>query len=350
MSKRIRIGLVAAFSISTSAAVWTASSAAADPIADFYKQNGLTIVVGFGVGGGYDVYSRSLARHWPKHLAGAPTVVVRNMPGAGSMAAANFIATNAPKDGSQIATFSRSIPTQPLFDSTGVQFDALKLNWIGSPAAEVSVVFAKSGKGFRTVDDLRAKPMVVPASGYGADSAVYPFVVNALLDTKMKVVTGYRGSGDFMLAIERGEVDGTGGSSISTLRSTRPAWLKEKSIDVILQLALRKHADFPDVPLVTDLAKNDADRQIMRLVFSRQEIAFPYAAPPDVPADRLKALRESFLATLKDPAFVAEAEKLGLEVSPVTADETLRILQEAYSSSPELIARARAAVTPPPTQ
>src|SRR5690606_1029341 len=142
-------------------------------------------------------------------------------------------------------------------DPQGVQFDALKLNWLGSPASEVSVIFAQGGKGFKTVEDLRARPIVVPASGLGADSAVYPFVVNALLGTKMKVVTGYRGAGDFMLAIERGEVEGSGGSSVSTLRSTRPAWLKEKSIDVLLQLALRKHPDFPDVPLVTDLAASE---------------------------------------------------------------------------------------------
>ncbi|HEY8579464.1 MAG TPA: tripartite tricarboxylate transporter substrate-binding protein [Beijerinckiaceae bacterium] len=340
MSKRALLSIVGVLSIS--------APAAASPLADFYKSQGLTIVVGFVVGGGYDVYSRALSRHWGKHLPGNPTIVVRNMPGAGSMAAANYIYTSAPKDGSHIATFSRSIPTQPLFDPQGVQFDALKLNWIGSPASEVSVVFAQGGKGFKTVDDLRARPMVVPASGLGADSAVYPFVVNALLGTKMKVVTGYRGSGDFMLAIERDEAEGMGGSSISTLRSTRPAWLKEKSIDVLLQLALRKHPDFPDVPLVTDLAANADDRQVMQLIFSRQEIAFPFAAPPGVPEDRLKALRDSFQATLKDPGLIAEAEKLGLEISPVTGEETLKILQEAYSASPELLKRARAAVTPPP--
>ena len=247
----------------------------ADALADFYKANPVTIVVGFGVGGGYDVYSRALSRHMGKHMPGSPGVLVRNMPGAGSMAAANYIYNNAPKDGSQFATFSRSIPTQPLFDTTGVQFDALKLNWIGSPASEVSVVFSPVEKNFRTIEDLRARQMVVPASGLGADSAVYPFVINALLGTKMKVVTGYQGSGDFMLAIERNEVDGMGGSSISTLRSTRPQWLKDKKIDLILQIALRKHPDYPDVPLALDFVKDPSDRKVMELIFSRQEIAFP---------------------------------------------------------------------------
>ena len=319
--------------------------AQADAIADFYKANPITIVVGFGPGGGYDVYSRALSRHMAKHVPGAPSIVVRNMPGAGSMAAANYIYNNAPKDGSHIATFSRSIPTQPLFDNSGVQFDALKLNWVGSPAAEVSVVFSPVEKGFRTIEDLRARPMAVPASGLGADSGVYPLVINALLGTKMKIVTGYRGSGDFMLAIERGEVDGMGGSSISTLRSTRPQWLKEKTINLILQIALRKHADYPDVPLALDFVKDPVDRKVMELIFSRQEIAFPYAAPPGIPSDRLAALRKSFAETLRDPAFVQEAEKMGLEVSPVSGEEVLKILTQAYAASPDILARARQVVT-----
>lgn len=323
----------------------TAGPARADALADFYKVTPVTIVVGFGVGGGYDVYSRTMARHMGKHMPGAPNVVVRNMPGAGSMAAANYIYNTAPKDGSQFATFSRSIPTQPLFDSAGVQFDALKLNWIGSPASEVSVVFAPVEKNFRTIEDLRARQMVVPASGLGADSAVYPFVINALLGTKMKVVTGYQGSGDFMLAIERNEVDGMGGSSISTLRSTRPQWLKEKKIDLILQIALRKHADYPNVPLALDFVKDPSDRKVMELIFSRQEIAFPYAAPPGLPADRLAALRKGFDDTMRDQAFVQEAEKMGLEVSPVNGDEVLKILSAAYATAPDLVERARQAVT-----
>jgi len=322
-----------------------ASAAMADPVSEFYKGTNLTIVVGFGVGGGYDVYTRTLARHMQRHVPGAPNIVVRNMPGAGSMAAANFIYNTAPKDGSQFGVFSRSIPTQPLFDTQGVQFDALKFNWIGSPAAEVSVVFAAGNRPFRNVDDLRAREMVVAASGLGADSAVYPFTLNSFLGTRFKVVTGYRGSADFMLAIERGEVDGSAGSSISTLRSTRPAWLSEKTINILLQLALRKHPDFPDVPLVTDLAKSESDRKAMELIFSRQEIAFPYAAPPGVPADRVAALRKAFMATMSDKAMVEEATKIGLEVSPLSGEEVLKLLKSAYESSPEVIKRAKTAVT-----
>ncbi len=331
--------------LATAAGLALSAPARGDAVADFYKDNTVTIVVGFGVGGGYDVYARALTRYMPRHMPRAPTMVVRNMPGAGSMAAANYIYNNAPKDGTQFATFSRSIPSQPLFDSAGVQFDALKLNWIGSPASEVSVVFSPVDKKFRTIEDLRAREMAVPASGMGADSAVYPMVINALLGTRMKIVTGYQGSGDFMLAIERGEVDGMGGSSISTLRSTRPQWLKERKVDFILQIALRKHPDYPDVPLALDLVKDMNDRKVMELIFSRQEIAFPFAAPPAIPTDRLAALRKGFMDTLRDPAFVQEAEKMGLEVSPVSGEEVLKILQANYATAPALIDRARKAVT-----
>ena len=335
----------AAFLAAAAAGMGSSAPARADTVADFYKANPVTIVVGFGVGGGYDVYSRALTRHMGRHMPGGPSMLVRNMPGAGSMAAANYIYNNAPKDGSQFATFSRSIPSQPLFDSAGVQFDAQNLNWIGSPASEVSVVFAPSDKKFRTIDDLRTREMAVPASGLGADSAVYPLVINALLGTRMRIVTGYQGSGDFMLAIERGEVDGMGGSSISTLRSTRPQWLKEKKIDLILQIALRKHPDYPDVPLALDFVKDPDDRKVMELIFSRQEIAFPYAAPPGLPADRLAALRKAFNDTLRDTAFVQEAEKMGLEVSPISGDDVLKIVQANYATAPALVERASKAVT-----
>ena len=320
--------------------------ARADALADYYRANPITIVVGFGVGGGYDVYARTLARHMGKHMPGEPGFVVRNMPGAGSMTAVNYIFNNAPKDGTQFGTFSRSVPTQPLFDMTGVQFEALKLNWIGSPASEVSVVFARIEKNFRTIEDLRTREMVVPASGHSADSAVYPFILNALLGTKMKVVTGYQGSGDFMLAIERNEVDGMGGSSILTLRSTRPQWLKEKKIEIILQISLRKHADYQDKPLALDFVTDPNDRKVMELIFSRQEVAFPFAAPPGVPIDRIAALRRGFMATLNDPLFVQEAEKVGLEVSPISGDEVTKILTTAYSTPPGLVERAKKAVVP----
>lgn len=324
----------------------SATSATAD-VAAFYKSTPITIIVGFGPGGGYEVYARALARHMPKHIPGFPTIVVQNMPGAGSMAAANYIYTTAPKDGSQIATFSRGIPTQPLFDQQGVRFDALKMNWIGSPASEVSMVFSAAERPFKTIDDVKEREMIVPASGTGADSAIYPSVMNKVLGTKFKIVNGYRGSGDFFLSVERGESDGTGGSSISTIRSTRPQWLKEKKINLIAQIALRKHPDFPDVPLAIDLAKSEDDKRVLQLVFSRQETAFPFAAPPGIPADRLAALRKGFNDTVRDPEFIAEAERQNIEVSLVTGEQVAKIIADAYASPPALIARARLAMSPP---
>jgi len=317
------------------------ASAQAQSPAEFYRNAGIRISVGFGSGGGYDIYARTLARHLGKHVAGNPSVVVQNMPGAGSLKAANFIAVQAPKDGSHIATFSRGIAFQPLIDNRGFQFDPLKLAWIGSPATEVSIVFARKDKNFGTIQEVMRRPFISPASGTGADSAIYPYIMNALIGTQFKVVTGYRGSGDFMLSIEKGESDGSAGSSISTVRSSRPHWETEKSIDIILQLALKKHPDFPDVPLILDLAKSAEDRQTMELIFARQSIAFPFAAPGETPPDRLQALRTGFYATVTDPAFIAEATKQGMEVDLVKAEEVEAILKRVFASPPAVISRAK---------
>lgn len=311
---------------------------------EFYKANGLRIIVGFGAGGGYDVYSRTLARHIGRHIPGNPNVIVQNMPGAGSMIAANYIYVQAKKDGSTIATMSRGLPFQPLIDRRGVQFDPLKMEWIGSPSTEVSVVFAMADKGFKSFADLTKKDFTTAASGTGADSAIYPYVMNALLGTRFRVITGYRGSADFFLAIERGEADGSGGSSISTIRSTRPLWAKDNRIDVLVQLALKKHPDYPGVPLITELAKNEADRQTLELIFARQTIAYPFAAPPGTPADRLAVLRSAMARTVADKAYVADATKQGLEVGHVSGDEILSLLKRAYANKPEVVERIRSAI------
>lgn len=311
---------------------------------EFYKANGLRIIVGFGAGGGYDVYSRTLARHIGKHIPGNPNIIVQNMPGAGSMIAANYIYVQAKKDGSTIATMSRGLPFQPLIDKRGVKFDPLKLEWIGSPSSEVSIVFAMADKGFKTFADLTKKDFTTAASGTGADSAIYPYVMNALLDTRFRVVTGYRGSADFFLAIERGEADGSGGSSISTVRSTRPQWNKDNRIDVLVQLALKKHPDYPNVPLITELAKNEQDRRTLELIFARQTIAYPFAAPPGTPADRLAVLRAAMEKTVSDKDYIADATKQGLEVGYVSGAEIRALLERAYASPPAVIERVQKAI------
>jgi tripartite-type tricarboxylate transporter receptor subunit TctC len=325
-------------------AVPAATGASAQTPEAFYKSSRVTVVIGYTPGGVYDIYARTIARHLGKHIPGRPTVVPQNMPGAGSMTAANYIYGKAPKDGTQIATFARGIAMQPLLDQTGVAFEAEKLNWLGSPASEVSVVFGWHTKKFRTLADLKAREMVVPATGTGADSAIFPYVMNGVLGTRFKVVTGYPGAAETMLSIERGETDGSAATSWSNFASVRMEWVTQKKVDLILQLALRKHPVLGEVPLIMDAAKNEADRKVLELIFARQSMSYPYATSPDVPADRLAALRRAFEATLKDPEFLADAKQQNLEIDPVPGDEIQALVRQVYASPTDVVARARAAI------
>jgi tripartite-type tricarboxylate transporter receptor subunit TctC len=320
------------------------SDAAAQSVEPFYKGNRVSINIGYSPGGVYDIYARTVARHLGKHIPGRPGVVPVNMPGAGSMKAANYIYGQAPKDGTQIAVFARGIAMQPLLDDTGVQFEATKLNWLGSPASEVSVVFAWHTKPFRTLADLRAREMVVPATGTGADSAIFPYVMNGVLGTKFKVVTGYPGAAETMLSIERGETDGSAATSWGNFATVKADWIRDKKVTIILQLALKKLPLLGDVPLIMDAAADESDRKVLELIFARQSMSYPFVTSPDVPAERLQALRRAFGATLRDPEFLADAKQQKLDVDPVSGDEIQSLVRSVYASPPEVIARARAAI------
>lgn len=310
----------------------------------FYKANRISIDIGYTPGGVYDIYARTIARHLGKHIPGRPAVVPVNMPGAGSMKAANFIYAQAPKDGTHIATFARGIAMQPLLDDTGVQFEATKLNWLGSPTSEVSVVFAWHSKPFRTLADLREREMVVPATGTGADSAIFPYVMNGVLGTRFKVVSGYPGASETMLSIERGETDGSAATSWGNFASARPDWIRDKKVNIILQLAMKKLPALGDVPLIMDAAENESDRKVLALIFVRQSMSYPFVTSPDVPPERLEALRRGFDATLRDPDFLADAKQQKLDIDPVSGDEIQSLVRSVYASPPEVIARARAVI------
>ena len=335
---------IGAAMFASAAAILAMNPAAAQDIAGFYKSTPLQLVVGYGPGGGYDAYARLLARHIGKKIPGAPNVIVQNMPGAASMKAANYIYSIAPKDGSQIATFSRGLPMQPLLDNQGVQYDALKMGWIGSIAAETSVTFAWAGTGFTTFEDARQKEMLVSASGAGADSATFPWIMNAVLGTKFRVITGYPDSKSTLLAVERGEVQGSAGTSWGTLTSSRGDWLAKNRVVVLAQLGLQSNPAIGKAPLVVDLAKNAADRQVLEMIFARQSFAYPYTAPPGLPPERLAALRTAFNATMKEADFLADATKMGLEVSPITGEEMTALLDKLYKTPADVIARARTAI------
>ena len=303
------------------------------------QEKPFNVYIGYSAGGGYDVYGRMLARHINRHLPGNPTVVVNNMPGAGSMRLANWLYNVAPKDGNVIGTFARGIAFDTLLGQPGAQFDATKFNWIGSANDEVSVCVAWHTSGVTKFDQVLEKELVVGGTGGSADTDQFPKVFNSVLGAKMKIVAGYPGGNDINLAMERGEVSGRCGWSWSSVVSTQPGWLKEKKINVLVQLSLEKHPDLPDVPIITEFAKDDITRGVFKLVFARQVMGRPFAAPPGIPADRVAVIRKAFMETLKDPQLLAEAEKAQLEITPVSGEAVQKLVEEAYAMPPEVVKR-----------
>lgn len=318
-----------------------AASAQAQNVADFYKGKNVELYIGYSVGGGYDLYARVLARHIGRHIPGSPTIVVKNMEGAGSLRLANWLYRVAPKDGSVFGIIGRGTGFDPLLGQKGAQFDGTKFTWIGSGNHEVSVCVAFDGRaGIAKFDDLLTKEMTVGGTGASADTDQFPRVVNGVLGTKMKIVSGYPGGNDIVLAMERGELQGRCGWSWSSVKATHGSWIAEKKLNILVQLSLQKHPDLPDVPLVIDLAKTDEERQILKLIFARQVMGRPFLAPPGIPAERAKALREAFMATMTDPAFLADAEKSQLEVTPVAGDDLQKLVAEIYRTPPEVARKA----------
>src|SRR3954468_8897024 len=309
--------------------------------ADFYKGKTVDLMIGYSVGGGYDVYARLIARHLGKHIPGNPIVTPKNMEGAGSLRLANWLYNVASKEGLVFGTIGRGTGFDPLLGSKTAQFDGTKFNWIGSANDEVSVCVVWNGRSKVTkFEDLLTQELAVGGTGAAADTDQFPRIINGVLGTKMKIVTGYPGGNDVNLALERGEVDGRCGWSWSSGESTRSNWVKEKKINILVQLALQKHGDLPNVPLVTELAKNEKQKQILTLIFARQALGRPYLAPPGVPQDRVDALRQGFMDTMKDKEFLAEAEKAQLEITPIDGVALQKLVAEVYKTPPEIAKEA----------
>ncbi|HEY7383002.1 MAG TPA: hypothetical protein VH743_04965 [Beijerinckiaceae bacterium] len=309
--------------------------------ADFYKGKTVEIYIGYSVGGAYDVYARLLARHMGKHLPGRPTVVNKNMEGAGSLRLANWLYNVAPKDGTVFGIIGRGIPFDPLLGGSG-QFDATKFSWIGSANDEVSICAAWHATPVNTFEDLLTRDMIVGGTASGADTDQFPKIVNGVLGAKMRVISGYPGGNEITLAMERGEVQGRCGWSWSSVKATHPTWVQDKKIKILMQLSLAKHPDLPDVPLIMDLAKNDEQRQILKLVFARQVMGRPFLGPPGIPDDRLTALRKAFMDTMKDPEFLAEAEKGKLEITPVSGEDIQKLVTDVYATPKDVAAKVGA--------
>jgi tripartite-type tricarboxylate transporter receptor subunit TctC len=315
----------------------------AGSVEDFYKGRPVDLYIGYSVGGAYDLYARVIGRHLGAHIPGNPTLVPKNLEGAGSLRLANYLYRVAPRDGSAIGTIGRGIAFDPLLIGQGDAFDAQKFNWIGSANNEVSVCVALASSGITKFEDLFTKELTVGGTGTSADTDQFPRVLNGVLGTHFKVVEGYPGGNDVMLAMERGEVQGRCGWSWSSVKSTHKSWIEDKRMIVLVQLSLTKHPEMPDVPLVMDFAKTDEQRQILKMIFARNVMGRPYLAPPNVPADRVAALRDAFAATMADKDFLAEADKTQLEINPVSGAEVEKLVKEVYATPPEIIAKAKAA-------
>ncbi len=313
-------------------------SAAADPVADFYAKKPIRMLIGFSTGGGYDLYARLLARYMGKHIPGNPTILPENMPGAGSLRVANYLYNVAPKDGTVFGTFNRGLAMEGLLNhSPGLNYDATKFNWLGSITNEVSVCAFRKESGIATWQDMLTKPYVVGGTASGADTDIYPTVLKNAFDLKLKLITGFPGGTDVGLAMERHEVDGRCGWSWSTLMSRDRALYENKDIFVPIQLALVKHPDLPNVPLITELSADPKIVAVMKLIASRQTMARPFAAPPGLPADRAAALKTGFDETMKDPDFLAEAKKLDLEVMPVGSADLTILVKQLADSPPDVL-------------
>jgi len=316
----------------------------ADSVADFYQGRTIDLEIGYSTGGGYDIYARMLARHMGRFIPGNPTIVPKNMPGAGSLRLANWLAQAAPRDGGTFGTIGRGTAFDPVLGQPGAQFTAGDFTWLGSMNQEVSICASWFDSGVATFKDLQTRELLVGANSFNDDTGQFAKVLNAVLGTKMKIVAGYPGGNDVVLAMERGEVKGRCGWSWSSVLAAHMAWWKEKKINILVQLALAKHPDLPDVPLVTDLAKTYAQRQMLRMIFARQVMGRPFVAPPGVPKERVDALRKAFMDTMADKDFRADSEKAKLEINPVPGDQVEALVKEIYATPPGVAKQAAAAL------
>ena len=322
------------------------SSALADDVADFYRGKSITMIVGYSAGGGYDIYARAIARYIGEHIPGSPKIVVQNMPGAGSIASANYLFSVAAKDGTVFGTFGRGVPMEPLIGIAKTQYDAAKFSWIGSAANELSVCAVTQKSRIKTYDDIFKQEVAVGGEGSGSDPDTYAMMMRGILGAKFKIVTGYPGGNDMTLAIERGELDGRCGWSWGSIKATRPDWVSGPNrLNVLLAMTTQRSDDLPDVPAVIEKAKTDLDRDIIRLIVSRQTLARPFAAPPGIPAERRDALRAAFDATMKDPRYLAEAKAASLDVTPVSGRDVENLIRSLYATPAETIAQAKSAIS-----
>jgi tripartite-type tricarboxylate transporter receptor subunit TctC len=317
------------------------SLASAQDAAPLYKGKQLRILISAGVAGGYAEYARLLAEHMGKHLAGQPSFIMQSMPGAGGLLATNYLYSQAPQDGTTIGLIHSSVPLAPLFGTQGARFDPLKFHWLGSMDRSDGPCTAWHTSPAKSWDDLRTTQFIVGSSGVGSQMDIYPAVLNKLFGTKIKVIGGYKDGASIFHAMEREEIHGRCGPQITAIKSLRPQWLSEHKIVAPITVGEGRSADFPDAPSIMEFARDEATRQQLRLLIVTQDLDRPVLAPPGVPAERVKELREAFNATMVDPAFRADIDRLRLTLDWIKGEDVAATLARAYAMPPEVVAAAK---------
>jgi tripartite-type tricarboxylate transporter receptor subunit TctC len=322
-------------------------SAAAQTPEEFYKERQVTLYIGSSAGGGYDRFGRLLARHIGQHIPGNPVIVPRNMPGASGIKVANYLYSVAPKDGSAIGTFNQAIPLRQVLDKSGVDFDASKFGWIGTMGSTVDVLFTWHGSGVQTIEDAKTKDLTMGALTEGGSMSGYPLMLNSLLGSKFKIVQGYEGGNSVDMAMERGEVQGRGSMTWTALKGGHPDWVRDKKVNILVQIGKQKHPELADVPLLDDLAKTDEQRQIFRLFSSVAGLGYPFVAPPGLSPERLEVLRRAFLATMRDKKFQDEARRLEMETTWETGPDIEKVVADIVATPAPIAERAKSVTENP---
>ncbi len=312
---------------------------------ELYKGKNIEILVGFAAGGGYDAYARALAQVLGKHLQGSTSVVIRNMPGAGSLVAVNHIASVAPKNGQVLAIFDPTLMIAPLLGEQNAKYDPSDLIWVGSMAKGYNVCITWRDSGVAGWDDLfrSGKPLAMGATGPADARYQHTAIMRNMFGANLQIIPGYKGSSDVRLAMERGEIVGNCGDSWSSLKSTAADWVREKKINVVAQFSISKHPELPDVATILERAKTDRDRAALRLLLGPQEAGRPFIAPPGTPAEYVKALRNGFTESMRDPALIEFAEKANIELTPVSGEEIEKLVRELNKTSKDVVEAVKAA-------
>jgi tripartite-type tricarboxylate transporter receptor subunit TctC len=301
----------------------------------------VTIYVAGTAGGGIDLYARLLGRHLGRHIPGKPSVTVQVMPGAGGIRAANYLAQQAPRDGTAITAFANGPILEPLIGARNPGYDMSRFTWVGAVTKDFGLCMAWGASPFRTIDDVKKQQMIVGGTGAGSETDTWPVVLNDVLGTKFKLVTGYVGSQETILAIERGETHGRCVFSYTALKTAKPDWLRDKKINVLLLTALDKSPEFPGVPAVVDLVAKPEDRALLELMVAPGAMARPFVAPPGVPANRAMLIRRAFDATMQDPEFRAEAARIQADLAPTAGEDVQKLVERIYATPRPVIERVK---------